>query len=124
MFTKTRKTHKTIFAVSFALVAILASAISVAAQSSYHSLTMENNTGYDIYQVRLSPVNDPFWERDLLGTRVFEDGTSFTVTQISPGRYDIGFVDQDADVCVLHDVAIYNNLSWDLSQRWLLNCER
>lgn len=121
MFTKT---CKTIVVTTFAFLAILASAVSVPAQSAYYSLRMENHTGYDIYELRLSSVNDPSWERDLLGAGVFEDGNSFTITQISPGRYDIAFVDQDADVCVLNDVPIFSNLDWDLSQRWLLNCER
>jgi hypothetical protein len=116
------KTRKIMLALTF--VAILVSAIPAAAQSNYHILRMENSTGYDIYQVRISRVNDPSWERDLLGTRVFESGTSFTVIDILPGRYDIALVDQDADVCVLHGVAIYGDLSWDLSQRWLLDCER
>lgn len=47
------KTHKTLLAVSFALVAILASTIPVAAQSSHYSLRVENNTGYDIYEMSL-----------------------------------------------------------------------
>jgi len=116
------KTGKAILAVT--LLAILASAIPVAAQSSY-SLRMSNNSGYDIYQIRLSPVSDVTWHHDLLGPwRVFEDGTSFTITQISADRYDILFIDEDADVCKLHDVAIYSDLSWDLSRMWLLNCER
>lgn len=119
------KTRKLILAVSFALVALLASALPVAAQTSYYSLRMENNTGYNIYQVRISAVNQMYWPADLLGTsRIFRDGTSFTITQITPGHYDVAFVDEDADVCVVRNVAIYSNLDWDLSQRWLLNCER
>lgn len=118
------KTRKVILAVSFALVALLASALPVAAQSSHYSLRMANSTGYSIYQVRLSSVSDRYWERDLLGSRIFGDGTSFTITQISPGYYDVAFVDEDADVCVVHNVAIYSNLNWNLSQTWLLNCER
>jgi hypothetical protein len=118
------KTHKNILAVSFALVALLASALPVAAQSSRYSLRMQNNTGYDIYQVRLSSVSDDTWHRDLLGSGVFGDGTSFTITQIAPGNYDVLFVDEDGDACQLHNVAIYNNLNWNLSLRWLLNCER
>jgi hypothetical protein len=118
------KQRKTILAVSFALAALLASAISVAGQSSHYSLRMENNTGYDIYQVRFSSVNDPYWRRDLLGDGVFENGTLFTLTQIQPGRYDLELVDQDSDVCFVHDVDIYSSLDWNLSQRWLLNCEQ
>ena len=118
------KTRKLILVVSFALVALFASALPVAAQSSHYSLRMENNTGYDIYQVRLSSVYDRSWERDLLGSRLFDDGTSFTITDISPGYYDIAFVDEDRDVCVMHNVAIHGSLNWNLSQRWLLTCER
>jgi hypothetical protein len=118
------RTRKQILAVSFALLAFLVSAIPVAAQSNHYNLRMENNTGYDIYQVRMSSVNDRDWERDILGSRIFGDGTSFTIAQISPGYYDVAFVDEDADVCVVHNVSIYSNLNWNLSQTWLLNCER
>ena len=118
-----RKTHKTLLAVSFALVAILASAIPVAAQSSYYNLRMENNTGYDIYELYFSSIYSG-WGDDLLGPgRIFPDGSTFTITDISPGHYDIAFVDEDEDVCVVRNVAIYQNLDWNLSQVWLLNCE-
>ena len=117
------KSHKSVFAASIALVVILASSIPVPAQSSY-SLRMENNTGYNIYQVRMSSVDDPSWERDLLGSRIFWDGTSFTITQITPGYYDMMFVDQNDGVCVLHNVAIFSKLDWDLTRGWLLDCER
>jgi len=115
--------RKTILAVSFALVALLASAIPVAAQSSHYSLRMENNTGYDLYRVYFSSVNTNQWGDDMLGTRIFRDGTTFTITGIAPGRYDLKFVDQDRDVCILRNVVIYGSLNWDLSQNWLLSCE-
>ena len=86
------KTRKLILVVSFALVALFASALPVAAQSSHYSLRMENNTGYDIYQVHASSVWDADWEGSLLGRRVLQDGTSFTITQIPLGRCDVGFV--------------------------------
>lgn len=121
MWTRTRKT---ILAVSFALVAIVASSLPVAAQSNYVSIRMENNTGYNINQVHLSSVFENSWRRDLLGSGYFYNGTAFTIIQITPGRYDMEFVDEDLDVCVLHDVAIFSNLRWNLTQQWLLNCER
>lgn len=118
-------TRKNVLALSFALMALLASALPMAAQSSYYSFRMENNTGYDIYQVRLSSVYQISWRPDLLGaSRIFRDGTSFTINQISPGRYDVALVDEDGDVCIVNDVAIYQNLNWNLSERWLLSCER
>ena len=121
----TSKFRKYILAMSFALIAFLASALPVVAQNSHYSLRMENNTGYDIYQVRLSSVYQIHWPDDLLGaSSIFWDGTSFTINQIAPGRYDLAFVDEDGDLCIVNDVAIYQNLNWSLSERWLLSCER
>jgi hypothetical protein len=122
MFTKF---HKSILAATVAAAAALAGAIPAIAQSNEYTLRMENNTGFDIYQMRLSSVNQTYWPPDLLGdSRVFSDGTSFTITNISPGRYDMAFIDEDADVCVLHNVPIRGNLDWDLSRGWLLDCEQ
>ena len=75
-------------------------------------------------EMYFSSVYSP-WGDDLLGPRrIFADGSAFTITQISPGHYDIGFVDEDDDVCIVRNVAIYQNLNWNLSQVWLFNCER
>jgi hypothetical protein len=117
------KTRKTILAVSFALIAILASALPVAAQSR-HYLQMENNTGYDVYRLYFSSANSNRWGDDMLGpVRIFRDGSRFTITGIAPGSYDLKFVDQDNDVCVVRNVTIYQDLSWDLSEGWLVSCE-
>lgn len=114
--------RKTLLAASSALVGILASAYPAAAQS--YNLQMHNNSGYEIYQVRFSSVMATDFP-DLLGHyRTFPDGTQFTITQISPGFYDIEFIDEDSDVCVLHNVPVYQNLNWDLSRSWLLSCEQ
>lgn len=111
------KTRKVILAVSFAIMALVASALPVAAQNSYYNLGMNNNTGFDIYKLYFSSVNSNNWGYDLLGTRIFYDGNRFTLTQISPGHYDVKFVDEDEDVCVMRDVPVYRDLNWDLSQR-------
>ncbi len=111
-----------ILAMSIVALAILAGALPVAAQSS-HSLRIENNTGYDIQILRVSSVSDPNWGRDILGASVLAYGSSFTVTNIPAGYYDIKFVDEDRDVCVLRNVAIFSNQNWDLTEGWLLRCE-
>jgi hypothetical protein len=117
------KTRKTVLALSIALMAILASAIPVAAQSS-HYLQIENNTGYDVYNLYFSSVYSGVWGNDILGPRrTFRDSTTFTITDIAPGRYDLKFVDQDHDVCVVRNVTIDSNLNWDLSDGWLVRCE-
>ena len=113
--------RKHILAVSFALMALLASALPVAAQSS-QSVRIENNTGYDIYQVRLSSTSNPYWGGDRLGRDVLGDGEYFTINAPN-GSYDLKLVDEDGDICVVHNIAIYSNQNWNLTQTWLLRCE-
>jgi len=85
------KSHKSICPQASRLWRFWQTRFELAAQSSY-SLRMENHTGYDIYQVHASSVWDADWEGSLLGRRVLQDGTSFTITQIPLGRCDVGFV--------------------------------
>ena len=111
-------------AVSLALVAIMAGALPVAAQSSHYSLRMQNNTGLDIYQVHLSSAADPSWRRDLLGSGILEDGSSFTVNQISPGRYDLLIVDGEGASCSVRNFPIFSDRNFNLTLGWLVdNCE-
>ena len=63
--------RKQMVAMTFALVALLASARPMSGQSGDYTLRLENSTGYEIYQVRLSSVADRYWHRDLLGSQVF-----------------------------------------------------
>jgi hypothetical protein len=114
-------TRKQILAVSFALLAILASALPVAAQSS-HYVRIENNTGYDIYQVRLSSTRNPYWGGDRLGRDILGAGEYFTISAPN-GSYDLQIVDEDGDVCAVHDVSIYSDQNWNLTPTWLLRCE-
>src|SRR5271167_1325809 len=118
------KTRKQILAVSFALVALLASALPVAAQSSHYNLRMENDTGVELYHVYVSSIYSDIWGDDQLGQGIFHDGSTFTITGISPGRYDLRFVDRGGAACVVRDVPIYGNRYFDLSLGWLVdNCE-
>jgi len=108
----------------FALVALLASALPVAAQSSHYNLRMENDTGVELYHVYVSSTYSGSWGDDQLGRSIFHDGSTFTLTGISPGRYDMKFVDRDGAACVVRDVPIYGNRYFDLSVGWLAdNCE-
>ena len=116
--------RQSMLVVSIAVMAILASALPVAAQSSHYSLRMENNTGLDIYEVHLSSATDGSWRRDLLGSGIFEDGSSFTINQISPGRYDLLIVDREGGSCSVRNFPIYGNRNFDLTLGWLVdNCE-
>jgi hypothetical protein len=114
-------TRKYMLAVSFAVIAILASALPVASQNS-HYVRIENNTGYDIHEVRLSSTSNPYWGGDRLGRDVLEDGEYFSLS-VPNGSYDLKLVDEDDDLCVVHNISIYSNQNWNLTPTWLLRCE-
>jgi hypothetical protein len=63
------------------------------------------------------------WGPDVLGSTLLTSRSRHTVTGIPTGRYDIKFIDEDGDECVLRSFAIAKDLSWTLSTEWLLSCE-
>lgn len=124
------KTREVFLIVSFALVALLTSAHPVAAQNAYYAvyspsgvydLTMENDSGHPIYEVYFSPSGSNSWGSDRLGsTRVFHDGDSFTLSGISPNKYDLKFVFRSGVACEVYRVGIYEDEDVDLTAESLL----
>jgi hypothetical protein len=116
------KIQQHIVSFTLALLAIAGCAMTASAQS-LHTLTMKNYTGYAIYAIHMSSANDIWWEDDLLKNQILWNGYSFTVTGIPNGVYDIQLLDQDADVCTIHQVRVDQNTTWNLTTSWLLGCE-
>lgn len=94
------------------------------AQDRKYSLKIQNDSRYDIYRLFMSESDEEEWGPDQLQTVVLESGETYTLTDIKPGEYDIKFVDEDGDECVLRDVAIFENTSWVLTTQWLVRCEK
>lgn len=82
-----------------------------------------NNSSYDIYELHISSTGDNNRGRDLLGRfGVLESGASTGVTA-EPGRYDLKLVDEDGDECVVRNLGLYGDQSWNITDRRLLSCE-
>jgi len=97
--------------------------LPVSAQGNHYSLKLSNASSFGIDRIFLSPSDRNEWGPDQLGSNVIGAGQTFTLTGIRPGEYDIMFVDQDGDSCVLKNQNMFTNLSWRLTNSWLLNCE-
>jgi hypothetical protein len=93
------------------------------AQGRRYMLTLQNRSSYDIHRLFMSPSDVENWGPDQLGTRVIHSGQSFTLTNITPGEYDIAIADEDGDKCILKAVPIFNDKSWSLSDQNLLQCQ-
>lgn len=88
-------------------------------------LKITNNSRYDIYHLYVSSAESARWGQDQFGSDFYlqAKGGTFTLTDIVPGDYDIKFVDEDGDECVLEDISIFANKNWALTTTWLTNCE-
>jgi len=113
------------FISAIAALALIAgsNASFVQAQSGY-TVQIENRSDYGIYQIRMSSASDRDWERDLLGAGVLPSGYHITLPErFFPGYYDLKLVDEDGDICVVSNVRVNGNTTWDITNSWLLNCE-
>jgi len=61
------------------------------------SVTIVNNTGFDIYFLYVSHANSDGWEEDVLGNNILENGNSIQVSLPRGGRWDIKLEDEDGD---------------------------
>ena len=105
------------------LLAGLAPATATAQRRGHYTLVIENDSRYDIYYLYMSRTLEDDWGPDQLGDKVLSAGEMFTLENIPAGEYDVKFVDEDDDECVLNDIAIVDDTEWSLTTDFLLECE-
>jgi hypothetical protein len=117
--------------VLFALAAILSVYLPIwfvqsgDAQGSRYVLRIDNQSTYDVYKLYVSSSERTRWGPDLLGRNgVLRTGSSWRITDIQAGEYDVKFVDQDGDECILSNINIFRDTSWNLTKDFLLKCEQ
>ena len=105
------------------LLAGLAPATATTQRRGHYTLLIENDSRYDIYYLYMSRTLEDNWGPDQLGSEVLDSGETFSLGNIPAGEYDVKFVDEDEDDCVLSDIAIINDTEWSLTTDFLLECE-
>jgi hypothetical protein len=95
----------------------------VRAQANGYSLRIENDSSFAIYRVFVSPTGAPDWGSDRLSTRILHPGLVLTVPGLPPGPYDVWFVDEDSDQCVVWRTYISDHTFWRIANSWLPACE-
>jgi hypothetical protein len=88
-----------------------------------YSLTITNRSKWSIYEVYVeTSENKENWGKERLAGRVLEKDTYIVVSNLKPGEYDVRFVDEGNDECILENIAITKNTSWEITTRWLEKC--
>jgi methylglyoxal synthase len=78
------------------------------------SVRVVNNTGYDIYNLYISPTISDEWGDQLLGDEILEDGDVVTITLSQPlskiNHYDFKVDDEERIVYYKLDIIVTNNV--------------
>jgi len=104
------------------LVACLFTSASGALADNGVSITFDNKSQYDIVELNLSPVKQQDWGDNQL-PETLKAGSSFTLNSIPANKYDVQFVDEDDDKCVLQDVKIAANETVVITDADLVGCQ-
>ena len=75
-------------------------------------ISLKNSTGYEVFEIYVSPSTSDDWGGDYLVNTTLDDGDTFTLVLPRPlsevNIYDIQFVDIDGDTYSRFDVVINN----------------
>jgi hypothetical protein len=88
------------------------------------SLTLRNNSSYMIYQMHLSPYDDPSWGPDLLGGDPLLPGEGGRAPVFQCAKYDLKLVDDEGGECVVNDIDLcFNDEDWSIDDDDLAICQ-
>ena len=103
---------------------LLVSACSASAFAEGVSITLKNSSKWDIHELYLSGTKDKEWGPEQLGkNQVIETGSTFTLTNIDAGKYDLKLVDEDGDECVIEDIKMASDKEAEITDKDLLECQ-
>jgi hypothetical protein len=102
----------------------LAFAIPSVAAAKNSTVTVVNQSDWEIHQFFLSPADTEEWGEDQLSESVIGKGDSFQLTDIPCDTYDVKLVDEDADECVVGSVDICGGKgTWTITSKALVACQ-
>ncbi len=106
-----------------ALCALAFSIPSVAAAKNA-TVTVANQSEWEIHQFFLSPADTDKWGADQLSEEVIGTGENFKLTEIPCDTYDVKLVDEDGDECVVQAVDICGGKgTWTITSKELVACQ-
>jgi len=89
------------------------------------SVTIKNQSDWELHQFFLSSANSDDWGPDQLRSAVIGTGKSFKLTGIPCDTYDVKLVDEDGDECVVKSVDICaKGETWTIGSKDLISCQQ
>ncbi|MEP7011340.1 MAG: hypothetical protein ABJC13_13540 [Acidobacteriota bacterium] len=102
----------------------LAFTLPTVASAASATVTVANQSEWEIHQFFLAPSETDKWGADQLDENVIGKGESFKLTNIPCDTYDVKLVDEDGDECVVEAVDICGGKgTWTITSKELVNCQ-
>ncbi|MBN2386646.1 MAG: hypothetical protein JXB85_06460 [Anaerolineales bacterium] len=80
------------------------------------SLEITNHSGVDIFYLYISPTTSSDWGDDQLGADIISVGSTYTLSNIPAGTYDIKVEDSSHNVIESYAGVVFDtNLTWDVT---------
>lgn len=92
-----------------------------AAQSGYR-ISIKNNSRLSVLQIRTSPGGANKWSPDLTTDTTLRPGGTFVLKDLAAAPYDLKFVVEDGDSCILKGINAADQPTWNLTMLWLHGC--
>jgi hypothetical protein len=88
-----------------------------------YTLKINNCSRFRIDRIYVSHTYDSDWGKDLLGRGHLYPEKDYSITVVA-GEYDVRFVDEDGDECIINEVALFKDTTWCITTSWLKKCVR
>lgn len=88
------------------------------------TMTLYNGSQWSIFEVYISRSDESHWGEDLLGDNTWSSGETLDIWNLQCADYDLRLVDEDDDVCELHEVFLCGDEGTEtLTDEDLLECQ-
>ena len=106
------------------LVLLVAPGLFAGPKKSRATIEVVNESSWDIHHLYVSPSDSDDWGSDQLREDILERGESLELIDIPCDDYDIMFIDEDGDECILEEQTLCRDESiWRITDEELLGCE-
>ena len=110
-------------ACAFAVVAAACATTHATHEWWHGSITVANDSNYDINHLFLTPSHEVHWGPDQLGTDVLASHHEVTLVGLECEAYDLKLIDHEGDECVVHDIDLcLQDAHWHLTDGELATC--
>lgn len=111
-----------ILVVTLGIFGAMPSLLSARAANT-NSITIVNNSSWEIRSVYLSPPDNDDWGSNQLGNAVIGNGESFTLNNVSCDATGIKVITEDQDGCFLSNViSCGDNATWTITNDATPDC--